>query len=384
MNRIIISVILPVYNEETYIQEAIDSILNQTFVGWELIIVDDASNDSTSEKILSYVDPRIIYIRNEYNIGNYPARNIGIQIARGKYIAVMDADDIAYPERLQKEYEYLERYSDVLAVGCDCTINGRYIKYKRPTNNEDVLVALLNNNCFIHSSLLVRRDVILKLGGYNTQFVYAADYDLICHIALLGKIENLPEVLMMYRWHERQISQKYGIQQQLYANEIRSNYQLEFIGKYAILEILKVDHYTVSQAKMGEIICLYTYSAYTGSSNYRKRADDFLDVILNKMDVYRFRKFGVDLSGFCCGIIYLLRNHLVEGNEDDILEDIDQQLVLFCSNLDFIHWDRQYLEGWLHYLHLRTQYDMGEESIRLSNMNVLKRITVSVNHFMTL
>lgn len=379
MSSIMISVILPVYNGEVYIQEAINSILNQTFTNWELIIVDDASNDGTSKKVLAYTDSRIIYKHNKHNLGNYPARNIGVQLARGKYIAVMDADDVAYPERLQKEYQYLEEHLDVLAIGCNCTINGLNMKYKRPVNYEDILAAFLNNNCFIHSSLLIRRDIFLKLGGYDSRFVYAADYDLICRVALLGKIENLPEVLMMYRWHEEQISQKYTNQQQMYADEIRRKYQLCFIRKYATHKILPADHYIVAHPRMGELICLYLFSTYTGHFIYKERADTLLDMIFNWVEEFDFYKHGDTLCYFCCGILYLLRNNMVEGNEEDILADIDLRLATFCSKSELCHLDEQKISGWIHYLRLRIQSDVGDENIRISNINTLTQLSFQIN-----
>ena len=103
-----ISVIMPVFNEEKYLHEAIDSILHQTFDRFEFIIIDDASTDNSLAIIQSYADERIVLICNEYNVGNYPSRNKGLEIAVGKYICVMDADDVAYPQRLELQYQYLE------------------------------------------------------------------------------------------------------------------------------------------------------------------------------------------------------------------------------------------------------------------------------------
>lgn len=98
-----ISIIMPVYNEEKYLREAIDSILCQTADNFEFIIIDDASTDNSLSIIQSYADKRIVLIRNEQNIGNYPSRNKGMEVAVGKYICVMDADDIAYPQRLEDD-----------------------------------------------------------------------------------------------------------------------------------------------------------------------------------------------------------------------------------------------------------------------------------------
>ena len=112
-----ISVIMPVFNEEKYLHEAIDSILHQTFDRFEFIIIDDASTDNSLAIIQSYADERIVLICNEYNVGNYPSRNKGLEIAVGKYICVMDADDVAYPQRLELQYQYLEACPDLWILG---------------------------------------------------------------------------------------------------------------------------------------------------------------------------------------------------------------------------------------------------------------------------
>ncbi len=100
---------------EQYVGEAIESILTQTFSDFEFIIIDDESTDKTWELIQSYRDERIIAIRNHENLGNYPSRNRGMKMARGKYIAVMDSDDVAMPERLEKQYSHLEENCNIIA-----------------------------------------------------------------------------------------------------------------------------------------------------------------------------------------------------------------------------------------------------------------------------
>lgn len=108
---------MPVYNCKQFIGNAIDSILSQTFPLFELIIINDASTDNSKKIIYSYKDERICLINNNSNIGNYPSRNKGIDISKGKYIATMDADGIAFPERLRIQYEYLEKNLEILAIG---------------------------------------------------------------------------------------------------------------------------------------------------------------------------------------------------------------------------------------------------------------------------
>lgn len=120
-----ISVVMPAYNVEKYVEEAVCSILDQTYCDFEFIIVDDGSTDRTREILRSFSDPRISLLFNDKNEGNYPARNRGCRLARGKYIAVMDADDVALPERLERQVEYMEKHSDVLACGTAYRLIGK-------------------------------------------------------------------------------------------------------------------------------------------------------------------------------------------------------------------------------------------------------------------
>ena len=220
MMRIEISVIMPVYNMVEYVGDAIESILNQTFSKFELIIIDDASTDGTDRVLYSYVDYRIMIERNERNIGNYASRNKGIQKARGKYIAIMDADDIAIPTRLEKQISYLKIHPNVLAIGSDCIYIPINQKKSRAFTYLDIQIALLENNCFVHSSLMIRADILRQLHGYDEYYYYSSDYDLACRLVLLGEVENLSDPLILYRWHASQITTLHGEEQKKYADEI--------------------------------------------------------------------------------------------------------------------------------------------------------------------
>ena len=112
-----ISVIMPAYNAEKYIKEAIDSILSQTFQDFELIVLNDCSKDSTEQIILSYTDDRVVYLKNEVNMGVAATLNRGLAVAGGEYIARMDADDISHPERFRKQARYLDAHPEVAVLG---------------------------------------------------------------------------------------------------------------------------------------------------------------------------------------------------------------------------------------------------------------------------
>ncbi|WP_081415454.1 glycosyltransferase [Parabacteroides massiliensis] len=199
--NIVVSVVMPVYNQEKYVQDAIESILNQTFQDFELIVVNDGSDDNSESKILSCRDERIVYVRNEENQGNYPARNIGIAKAKGRYVAVMDADDLAFPTRLEQQFTYLENHRDLCVVGSGFTFSDTLRKCRHPLGDEEIRLALLDRNSFMHASLMIRMEALRELGGYNEAYRYASDYDLVCRLVLYGKVENLPDILMIYRCH---------------------------------------------------------------------------------------------------------------------------------------------------------------------------------------
>ena len=321
-----ISVIMPVYNQDDYVREAIESILNQTYSDFEFIIVNDGSEDNIEDTVLSYTDDRIIYVKNRHNLGNFPARNIGMQMAKGKYIAVMDADDTALPVRLERQFMYMEDHPEVRAIGTWFSFSDDLRKYKHPVEDVKIKIALLKNSCFMHASLLIRSEVLRKLNGYNEQFKYAADYDLVCRITLEGQVLNLPEYLMIYRLHFQQISQKHRQAQQMYAKKIRIRYQLDFIERYGKNEMTCVDRYAVGNAELGRLISMYVYAQLKEDELVEEQANKLLDTIVDKICT------GVIENSFHvgCGLLCLLRNNLVLGDEDEILEDLDRQLDWRC------------------------------------------------------
>lgn len=354
-----ISVIMPVYNQGDYVEEAIESIIKQTYTDFEFIIVNDGSTDNTEDSILLYTDERIIYMKNERNIGNYPARNIGLQMAKGKYVAVMDADDIALPVRLERQFMYMEDHPETSAIGSWFRFSDNLQLCKHPVEDEKIRIALLRDNSFMHASLLIRSEVLHHLNGYNEQFKYAADYDLVCRIALKGQVFNLPEYLMIYRRHSLQISQKHIQEQQMYAHKIRIRYQLDFIARYGKEEMTCVDRYAVGDAELGRLISMYVYSRLKEDEPIEEQANKLLDTIVKKICA------GViEISYHVgCGLLCLLRNNLVLGDEKDIMEDLDRQLDWRCIAVN--PEDRNSIYGWIHYLCLRIKDKKGDDDLHL-------------------
>lgn len=362
-----ISVIMPVYNCEKYIGEAICSILQQSFDNFEFIIINDASTDTTASVIDTYQDKRITIIHNADNLGNYPSRNIGLKQAKGKYICVMDADDVASPKRLELQYLYMESNLQILASGSWYSFSASDIIVEAPVSNSDILVDLLDNNCFLHPSLIIRTDVMQSLGGYNEKYVYSSDYDLLCRLVLLGEIANYPVNLMMYRWHKSQISQSHFIEQTAYANEVRINYQTAIVKKYKKEDQQLLDEITVKHPNIGRVICLYTYALSENEEKYEKQADKLLDEIIEAPIGLISGSSELYQSALGCGLIYLLRNGFVEGDESEILSEIDQRLS-FLS----ISWEKNQKEAlyaWIHYLKLRISSECKETDYLIDLIN---------------
>jgi len=204
-----VSVLMPVYNGERYLREAIDSILNQTFTDFEFIIINDGSTDNSLEIIQSYDDSRIRIVNNETNIGLTKSLNKAIKRARGKYIARQDADDISLPHRFLEQLSYLERRPEIALLGTSVyhideqgKVLGRVIVPIKPGNK------LLKENQFNHGSTIFNKNVVVRLGGYNSILRYSQDYELWLRIAKHHEVGNLPQPLYKLRFHGETISFK--------------------------------------------------------------------------------------------------------------------------------------------------------------------------------
>ena len=205
----LVSVLMPVYNTAPYLIEAMDSMLSQTFADFELIVLDDCSPDNAEEILDSYDDHRIVRYRGEKNAGLSNVLNVGIGMARGKYIARMDSDDISLPNRLQMQVDYLETHPDVDLVSVGMRLFGaKEGTWIRELNPEKVKIEALFHSPVLHASSVWRKDSFEKHGlRYRQEMVPSEDYDLWTRALLKGlKLVNLPEVLYKYRMHNTQAS----------------------------------------------------------------------------------------------------------------------------------------------------------------------------------
>lgn len=205
MSSVQISVIMPAYNIVLYIHEAIESILNQTFSDFEFIIIDDNSNDNTWNIIQDYAlkDFRIVALKNEENIKLSRSLNKGLKLAKGKYIARMDADDYAVPDRFQRQFDYMEKHLDVGIVGGAMELrdsNNKFIGIRRYSLTDELIRKYIYRYCpFCHPSIMLRKDVLNKVGGYDKLWNPAEDYDLYFRIGKITQFANLEDILIKYR-----------------------------------------------------------------------------------------------------------------------------------------------------------------------------------------
>ena len=224
-----ISVIMAVYNSGKYLDESVTSILNQTFKDFEFIIVNDGSTDGSLEIVHRYQkkDKRIIFVNNKKNIGPAGSRNIGIKMAKGKYIAILDADDIALENRLRIQYKYLERNENIFLVGggaIKIDEKGRETMLYKPIIQEGKLKKTLAQiTCCIHNPTIMFRNE--KKWFYREKFRYAHDYDLFLNLlSKEKKMVNLPDFLIKYREHSQSITLSKKAKQMLFVKKAKGFY----------------------------------------------------------------------------------------------------------------------------------------------------------------
>jgi len=214
-----ISVLLAVYNGQRFLREAVDSILAQTFPDFEFITIDDGSTDGTLPLLKEYAarDPRV-HLVSRPNKGLTLTLNEGLAVARGEFIARMDADDIAQPQRFEKQIAYLRQHPDCVVLGSRVLLidpDGLPIRqWCRELAHDEIDAAHLNRGWpVVHPAVMLRTAAVRQVGGYREQYNTLEDLDLFLRLAEVGKLANLPDVLLKYRQHFASVTHSKAEQQ---------------------------------------------------------------------------------------------------------------------------------------------------------------------------
>jgi len=247
-----VSINMSCYNCSKFIKQSIESILNQTFTDFELIIVDDGSTDNSIEIIKGFPDKRIKLFENDINQGIVFSRNRAIEHSQGKYIAILDSDDIAYSTRLEKQVSFMELNPDFAMTGTWFDIidengefNGEVIKF--PIENKLIKTQLFFGNYFGQSTMMIRREIFDEF-RYDKFYLQAEDYFLWVQIANKYKVANLQESLVQYRIHKKSITQSKFDEQESFVKMIFA-YQLKYL-KFFNMNNYNIDlHYNILRNK---------------------------------------------------------------------------------------------------------------------------------------
>jgi len=206
-----IGILLTVYNGEQFIAQCIESIQEQTVADWQLIVVDDRSTDATPDILAGFAkrDSRILLLKGTHT-GIAAAANLGLAEVSAPFLARIDADDVALPNRLQVQRDYLLANPEALAVGSYVRLidaqNKKLGLRKAPTDSAEIAVTLKTRNCMCHPSSMIRTDAMRMIGGYRSKFKNSLDYDLWLRLSEIGQISNQALELLLYRRHPNQVS----------------------------------------------------------------------------------------------------------------------------------------------------------------------------------
>jgi glycosyltransferase involved in cell wall biosynthesis len=252
-----VSVVMAVHNGSRFLEQAVESILNQTLWDFEFIIINDGSSDGSGQILEKYrsMDERISLFHQDKQ-GLTKSLNTGIRLSHAEFIARMDADDVSAPNRLQIQVDYLSNHSGVVCLGAQALKidddGDPLFPWKVPLEHDEIVEELLRGTGgqIIHPLFLVRREALTKVGAYNEKYLLAQDYDLLLRLAEIGLLANLPDVLLGYRIHssgatfiKRKEQQTYALIACLNAHDRRSTPVSDiFISYLACPDVQIISH----------------------------------------------------------------------------------------------------------------------------------------------
>lgn len=248
----LVTVLMPAYNAAPYLREAVDSILGQTLTDFELLVVDDGSTDETVEILNGYRDPRLRVVLSPSNQGVTAALNRGLDLAAGRYIVRMDADDISLPDRLDKQVRYLDEHPEIGV--CGGSIHGFNDKREfdppvpHPQWHEPMACTLPFGTVLLHPTVIFRSELFRDGLRYDPDYPHAEDYELWCRLARITRLAVLPAIVLRYRMHGHSVSSRFHRIQMETTQRIRIR-EVRAIGVEPTPEDA-VLHHAVSGAKL--------------------------------------------------------------------------------------------------------------------------------------
>lgn len=221
----LVTVLMPVYDAAAYVREAVDSILGQTLGDFELLVVDDGSTDGSGDIVRSYQDPRIRVVRSPENQGVTAALNRGLDLAEGRYVVRMDADDISLPDRLEQQVRFMEEHPEVGV--CGGSVHGFNAKREfdppvpRANTHEPMVCTLPFGTVLLHPTVIFRGELFRGGLRYDPDYPHAEDYELWCRAARLARLAVLPAIVLRYRMHGGSVSSRHRRVQEETSQRIR-------------------------------------------------------------------------------------------------------------------------------------------------------------------
>ena len=237
MKTPLISVIVPIHNGAQWLGQTLDSLFAQTYPNFEIVLVDDASTDNLREVLDSFHDARLHVVHLKKNVGVSAARNHGIELAKGDFIAFCDADDLCQPQRLERQLAFLEQHPDIGLCGSAFTCFDTQDRETvvNPASDEEIRKTLMLRSCFGLSTIMARAGIFKSI-RFDETLQVAEDYDLWTRLAASGvRLANLPESLLRYRWHPQQASRHKGARLDQATRKIRSDYCIGLLGDAQLL-----------------------------------------------------------------------------------------------------------------------------------------------------
>lgn len=214
-----ISVIIPVYNAEKFLNETINSVLSQTYSDFELLLLDDGSTDKSVKIIQSYKDSRIKLIECHHDFIN--TINTGLDLSKGKYIALLDHDDLMLPYRLKIQYDFMEQNQEVIACGGRMHTFGKHSRIiSKPEGHDDIMLASLLDSPILNPTGFIKKETIVKNNiKYKRVYDFSSDYKFWSDMVKIGPLANIPRILTLYRLHDKQTTS-------IYCKEINENHHI--------------------------------------------------------------------------------------------------------------------------------------------------------------